>query len=144
MIELVELIMLLKSSYKKENMLQVFITFGEKKPKNLFSYLLPTFQDLLTLEKHGMSVQTYDGQTFDVKAFVVAVIGDFPAMSELIAHKTHASTYGCRICKVEGVSRENKRGFSFVGSDEAAQIRRLIDFDVQEVSSNRRRLKNTS
>ena len=91
-----------------------------------------------------MRVHTYDGHTFDVKAFVVAVIGDFPAMSELITHKTHASTYGCRICKVEGVSRENKRGFSFVGGDEAVQIRRLIDFDVQEVNGNKKRLRNPS
>lgn len=45
-------------------MLQVFITFGDKKPKNIFSYLALTFRDLLTLQTKGMKVKTYDGQEF--------------------------------------------------------------------------------
>ncbi|OBZ81140.1 hypothetical protein A0J61_10811 [Choanephora cucurbitarum] len=36
--------------YKKENMLQIFIAFGDKNPNNIFNYLAPTFRDLLTLQ----------------------------------------------------------------------------------------------
>ena len=94
-------------------MLQVFITFGTKKPKNIFSYLAPTFEDLLTLQKHGIKIKTKDGKEITCKAFVLAVIGAFSAMSEMLAHKTHASEYGCRICKIQGVPRLSKKGYSF-------------------------------
>ena len=115
-------------------MLQVFITFGTKKPKNIFSYLAPTFEDLLTLQKHGMKIKIQDDKEVSCKAFVLAVIGDFPAMSEMLAHKTHASEYGCRICKIQGVRHASKKGYLFANQTKSTDIRRLFNFDVNEVS----------
>lgn len=115
-------------------MLQIFVSFGNKKPKNIFSYLAPTLKDLLTLQTKGMKVKTYDGQEFFCKAFVLAVVGDFPAMSELLAHKTHASEYGCRICLVKGIKTAGRQGFSFIGENQNIAIRQKKNFDVDEVS----------
>ena len=111
-------------------MLQIFITFGDKKPKNIFSYLAPTFKGLLTLQTKGMRVKTYDGQEFFFKAFVLAVVGDFPAMSELLAHKTHASMYGCIICLIKGTKHLGRNGFCFFGEKENEEIRQKKNFDL--------------
>lgn len=121
--------------YLKENLLQVFVTCGEKKPKNIFGYMAPTLKSLMTLQKCGMVITTAQNESFSVKAFVLAVIGDFPAMAELTLHKTHASVHGCRICTVIGKKSSGRRGFSFVGSSEetAGVLRKKKDFQVSEV-----------
>ena len=113
------------------------ITFGSKKPKNIYSYLAPTFEDLLALQEHGMKIKTQDGQNIFCKAFVLAIIGDFPTMSEMIAHKTHASEFGCRICKIQGTRRLVKRGYSFIADSASIKIRKKADFDVNEVSTQK-------
>lgn len=130
--------MLIKISdyrYLKENLLQIFVTCGEKKPKNIFGYMAPTLKSLLTLQKCGMVVRTAQNESFLVKAFVLAVIGDFPAVAELLLHKTHASVHGCRICTIAGQKFEGRRGFSFVGDSDQTKgvLRKKNDFEVCEV-----------
>lgn len=111
------------------------ITCGEKKPKNIFSYLAPTLKELMTLQTEGMTVKSSNGETFSFKAFVLATIGDFPAMAELALHKTHASLFGCRICTVKGQKTTGRRGYSFIGDKEETEgtLRRKIDFFVNTV-----------
>lgn len=115
--------------------MQITVTCGEKKPKNIFSYLAPTLKDLLTLQIKGMSVKSSNGETFFFKAFVLAIIGDFPAIAELALHKTHASFFGCRICTVKGKKSTGRRGYSFIGNDEETEgrLRTKRDFDVNVV-----------
>ncbi|KAG2228427.1 hypothetical protein INT48_006916, partial [Thamnidium elegans] len=92
--------------YKKENLLQIFVTNTPKKPKDIYSFLAPTIRDILTLEDNGMNVYDINGERIKVKAYVGTVVGDIPAISELIFHTGHISYNGCRICKIVGQKRE--------------------------------------
>ncbi|CAO3618036.1 unnamed protein product [Mucor hiemalis] len=76
-----------------------------------------------------MVVKTSRNESFFVKAFVLAVIGDFPAVAELVLHKTHASLHGCRICTITGQKSPGRRGFSFIGG---GKLRNKEGFEVSE------------
>lgn len=95
--------------YKKENLLQIFVTNTPKKPKDIYSFLAPTIRDILTLEDKGMNVYNMNGEMVNVKVYVATVVGDIPAVSELIFHSGHTSYYGGRLCKVEGKKKETTR-----------------------------------
>ncbi|KAG2228628.1 hypothetical protein INT48_007788, partial [Thamnidium elegans] len=53
-----------------------------------------------------MDVYDINGERIKIKAYVGTVVGDIPAISELIFHTGHISYNGCRICKVVGQKRE--------------------------------------
>lgn len=117
--------------YKKENLLQIFITYGEKKPSNIWSYLAPTIEYAITLQKHGMQITTHSGETYFCKAFVLALIGDIPAIAEIALHRGHCSLYGCRICTVQGLKTAGRRGFSYPVqvNNSTRNIRKKRDFE---------------
>lgn len=112
------------------------MTYGEKKPANIFSYLAPTIKSLVTLQEEGMIIKTSDLKIFTIKTFVIAVIGDFPAISELLLHKTQASECGCRVCTVRGEKTDGRKsGYSFIGDSESTrgEIRSKAAFEVNKV-----------
>lgn len=86
--------------------MQVFVTNTSKKPKDIYSFLAPTIRNLLTLEDVGMNIRGIDDNNIKAKAYVGAVIGDIPAISELIFHSGHTSYKACRLCKVAGLKKE--------------------------------------
>lgn len=80
-----------------------------KKPKNLFSFLSPLFNELKVLESAGITVEC-EGGNFDCKVHVVLASGDIPAVAELMHHSGHNSLYGCRLCTIKSISSLSPKG----------------------------------
>ncbi len=111
------------------NMLQVAII--PCKPSQLFSFLQPLFDELKQLESDGISVLCDDGNYF-AKAHLILATGDIPAVAELIHHSGHNSFFGCRQCKIKGISEISPGGKGtgryFKGSLILDEKRKINDF----------------
>ena len=85
-----------------DNFLPFGLTPGPKAPKDLDSFIAP-FLDELKLLQDG--VPAYDAHTdspFLLKAHLVLVTGDTPAISKLFQFSGHNAKRPCRACKLEG------------------------------------------
>ena len=92
----------LRCRYITDNFLPFGLTPGPKAPKDLDSFIAP-FLDELKLLQNG--VPTYDAHTdsqFLLKAHLVLVTGDTPAISKLFQFSGHNAKRPCRACKLEG------------------------------------------
>jgi Transposase family tnp2 len=75
---------------------------GPSQPKDLDSFLIPFLEELKLLE---IGVPAYDGHTqttFTLKAHVVLITGDTPAVSKLFHLSGHNAKHPCRACKIKG------------------------------------------
>ena len=78
------------------------MTPGPKAPKDLDSFIAP-FLDELKLLQDG--VPAYDAHTdsqFLLKAHLVLITGDTPAISKLFQFSGHNAKHPCRACHLEG------------------------------------------
>ena len=76
---------------------------GPKKPQDFDLFLWPFLQELLLLA-HG--VRTFDvlgGTFFALRAHLIVVFIDIPAMSMVLWMKGHNGTSPCRMCKILGL-----------------------------------------
>ena len=76
---------------------------GPKKPVNFDSFLWPLVQELLQL---ALRVHAYDAATesfFPLRAYLVLVFGDIPAISMVTRMKGHNGYRPCRMCNITGV-----------------------------------------
>ncbi|KAF1801234.1 hypothetical protein FB192DRAFT_1258844, partial [Mucor lusitanicus] len=93
---------------------------GPRKP-DIFSFLFPVLQSLLTLESAGMNVAVGDEVVLTAKAHLLCVAGDIVEMTTLSCTSGHTAFFGCRTCPVEGESGvnplTNKKGGVFFPSN---------------------------
>ena len=76
---------------------------GPKKPVDPDSFLWPAVQELLRLL---VGVRAFDGLTsllFCLRAFLILVFGDIPAVALLMHMKGHNAILPCRMCKITGL-----------------------------------------
>ena len=76
---------------------------GPRKPKDMDSFLYPATQELLLL---AVGVEAWDvvqQEKFTLRAFLIMVFGDIPAMSMLLRVKGHNAYSPCRLCTIKGV-----------------------------------------
>lgn len=86
-----------------EYILCVGVIPGPKKPKDFDSFLWPLIQELLRLE-HG--VRAYDieeEEIFPLRAYLICIFGDIPAISMVMRMKGHNGFAPCRMCNITGV-----------------------------------------
>lgn len=71
--------------YKLKNMLQIGIIPGTSTPKDIWSFLKPTIDELHVLEKEGMRIILPD-EVIVSRVHLLYVNGDIPAIGKLIGH----------------------------------------------------------
>ncbi len=86
-----------------EYILSVGVVPGPKKPTDFDSFLWPLVQELLQL---ALGVHAYDSLSdtfFPLRAYLILVFGDIPAMSMVMRMKGHNGYRPCRMCNIDGV-----------------------------------------
>ncbi|KIJ70560.1 hypothetical protein HYDPIDRAFT_184816 [Hydnomerulius pinastri MD-312] len=82
---------------------------GPKKPKDFDSFLWPAVEEFLKL---ALGVRAYDAlrrELFALRAYLIVVSGDIPALSMVIRMKGHNGFSPCRMCKITGLRVPNSR-----------------------------------
>ncbi|QRV93624.1 Transposase family Tnp2 protein [Ceratobasidium sp. AG-Ba] len=90
-----------------ENIICVGVIPGPKQCKDLNSFLAPVFDELLLLERGVVIVKVAPGRAgrtleFVLRAFLIMIFGDIPAVSKLLALKGHNAKVPCRTCYAKG------------------------------------------
>lgn len=83
---------------------------GPKKPHDYDSFQWPAVMELLKLQ---LGVRAWDGYTqasFMLRAYLILVFGDIPAISMVMRMTGHNGFSPCRMCKILGVRVPNSRG----------------------------------
>jgi hypothetical protein len=89
--------------FLKKNIISVGVIPGPKKPGDLDSFLWPLVQELLQLE---LGVSAFDAITvtvFLLRAYLIVVFGDIPAVSMIMRMKGHNGRSPCRMCEIQGI-----------------------------------------
>lgn len=92
-----------------ENIISLGVVPGPKKPVDFDSFLWPAVQELLQLE---LGVHAYDvlsDKFIALRAYLILVFGDIPAMSMVMQMKGHNGFRPCRMCNISGVRVPNMR-----------------------------------
>ena len=82
------------------NILALGVVPGPNKPVDMDSFLIPLAEELFQL---AAGVKTYNGLSnshFNLRAFLLVVFGDFPAVSMLMKMKGVNGISPCRSCKI--------------------------------------------
>lgn len=88
--------------YEQNNMIQICITPGPR-TVDAVSFLQPMIDDLKLMgSEEGIKVELSNKETVKVKAHLLVVGGDIPAVAKLAGHVGHISYFGCRLCEVKG------------------------------------------
>jgi len=93
-----------------DNIIPLGVIPGPKKPIDVDSFEWPMVQELNQLQ---LGVRAYDALTqklFVLRAFLILVFGDIPAVAMLMCMKGHNGFAPCRMCKITGVPSPGSRG----------------------------------
>jgi hypothetical protein len=91
-----------------ENILALGV-IGPKKPVDFDSFLWPAIQELLRLLVGVRGFDALASVVFCLRAFLILVFGDIPAISALMQMKGHIGILPCRMCKIVGLRVPNSR-----------------------------------
>jgi hypothetical protein len=89
---------------------------GPKKPDDFDSFLWPLVQELLLLESGLPAYDSIRKEVFMLRAFLILVFGDIPAISMLMRMKGHNGSVPCRFCTIPAV-RGARTGTLYVPLD---------------------------
>lgn len=92
-----------------ENILALGVVPGPKKPKDMDSFLWPFVQEMLRLAHGVRAFDILTSRLFSLRAFLILVFGDIPAVSLLMRMKGHNAISPCRMCNIIGVRPPNPR-----------------------------------
>lgn len=76
---------------------------GPKKPHDWDSFAWPLIQELLHLAEGVTTWDTDTRDAFILRAYLILVFGDIPAMSMVMRMKGHNGVHPCRWCNIKGV-----------------------------------------
>ena len=89
--------------FSTDNLLPLGLTPGPKAPKDLDSFITPFREELEFLQTGVMAYDALTKSEFVLKAHLVLVTGDTPAISKLLYLSGHTAVYPCRACKLQGM-----------------------------------------
>jgi hypothetical protein len=92
-----------KERILKKNIISVGVIPGPKKPGNSDSFLWPLVQELLQLELGVSAFDTITMTVFLLRAYLIVVFGDIPAVSMIMRMKGHNGCSPCRMCEIQGI-----------------------------------------
>lgn len=103
--------------FHSDNLLALGVIPGPKKPADMDSFLIPLAEELFQL---AAGVRAYDALSkspFLLRAFLLIIFGDFPAVSMLMKMKGVNGISPCRSCKIKAEpvpSDRNRTGTYYV------------------------------
>ena len=86
-----------------DNILSLGVIPGPKKPQDCDSFLWPFIQELFRLAQGVCAFDVLTMSLFVLRAFLILVFGDIPAVSMLTRMKGHNSFSPCRMCEIKGL-----------------------------------------
>jgi hypothetical protein len=92
-----------------ENVLCLGVIPGPKKPKDFDSFLWPFIEEMLELEAGVDAWDAKDERYVQLRAFLLLVFGDIPAVSMAMKMKGHNGICPCRFCEIRGVRIPGKK-----------------------------------
>ena len=107
---------------KSKNCLLASFVPGDHDSSHFDSFLQPTIDELMVLQR-GVPTACADGHTRNMKAHVVFLTGDMPAMSKILGFAGHNATSPCRFCHFKAVRVEALRSICCVPEVEEAPLR---------------------
>lgn len=85
------------------NIICVGIIPGPKQPKDLDSFLIPLVDELLKLLQGISAYDAYRQRLFALRAYLILIFGDMPAVAKLMRMKGHNGLVPCRACNIQAV-----------------------------------------
>ena len=97
--------------FHSDNLLALGVIPGPKKPADMDSFLIPLAEELFQLATGVRAYDALSGSRFLLRAFLLIVFGDFPAVSMLMKMKGVNGISPCRSCKIkaEPIPSDNNR-----------------------------------
>jgi hypothetical protein len=80
---------------------------GPNKPKDFDSFLFPAVEELLQLAFGVRAFDVAQSELFALRAYLILVFGDIPAMSMVMCIKGHNGFCPCRMCHIKGLRIPN-------------------------------------
>ncbi|KAG8795067.1 hypothetical protein FRC12_018363 [Ceratobasidium sp. 428] len=93
-----------------DNLICVGVIPGPKSPTNMSSFLWPLIEQLLELATGVTTVDILSKELFLMRAHLLAIFGDIPAISKLLEFLGHNACFPCRFCMIMSI-----RGFTSSG-----------------------------
>jgi hypothetical protein len=93
-----------------EHILSVGVIPGPKKPKDADSFLWPLVQELFRLARGVPAFDVLSGTRFALRAFLILVFGDIPAIAMVMRMKGHNGYAPCRMCNIRGLPVPDSAG----------------------------------
>ena len=86
-----------------ENILGLGVVPGPKKPVDFDSFLWPFVQEMLRLSVGVHGYDVLSDSFFALRAYLIRVFGDIPAISMIMRMKGHNGSCPCRMCSIYAV-----------------------------------------
>lgn len=86
-----------------DNILALSVIPGPKKPIDTDSFLWLLIQELLRLSTGVRAFDILTNKLFVLRAYLILVFGDIPAMSMIMCMKGHNGLLPCRMCEIWGL-----------------------------------------
>jgi hypothetical protein len=107
---------------------------GPNKPKDTDSFLWPAVQEFLRLAKGVRAYDILSGKLFALRAYLILVFGDIPAVSMFMRMKGHNGISPCRMCKIVGLRIPGSRNTThYVPLDRSCHPDVCDDADAVEI-----------
>ncbi|KAF5349012.1 hypothetical protein D9758_012678 [Tetrapyrgos nigripes] len=94
-----------------EHILSLGVIPGPKKPHDIDSFLWPLLEELSLLARGVCAYDVLNNVIFSLRAYLIAVFGDIPAVSMLMHMKGHNAKSPCRMCSISGVAGPDSRTY---------------------------------
>ena len=89
--------------FHREYILCLGMVPGPKKPKDFDSFLWPAVEEFLRLILGTCTYDALQHELFLLRAHLIVISGDIPALSMLMCMKGHNGLSPCRMCKIKGL-----------------------------------------
>lgn len=83
---------------------------GPNKPKDFDSFIWALVEEFLTLLVGVRAFDTTTGELFKLRAYLILVFGDMPAISMVMRMKGHNGLVPCRMCTIQALRTPGARG----------------------------------
>ena len=89
--------------FHSDNLLALGVIPGPHKPADMDSFLVPLAEELFQLAAGVRAYDILSQSVFNLRAFLLIVFGDFPAISMLMKMKGVNGISPCRSCKIKAI-----------------------------------------
>lgn len=93
-----------------QHLICIGIIPGPKKPKDFDSFLWPLIKEFLVLSLGVWAFDVMSETMFTLRAFLILIFGDMPAISMVMCRKGHNGIIPCRMCLIKAIRIPSSKG----------------------------------